>query len=273
MNTLSTLNREIKNYINDNKLDFESNLLKEAVNVSERINDILERGNINLLKNAQRLINYVVDQEDSELILFAKQEGIAWAEHELTLALKLEWVQAIRRTLWRSINTLDEKHSITIERNDFYSLEKMINDKIDQFLNNFFISYSKYKDSMFHKQRETVEHLSVPIIPVSPAVFVLPLIGSIDSYRVQIIEEKVLHDIAESRIQTLVIDLSGIAMMEKNVIDSFEKILSGIAMMGCNAVITGLRPDLVKTMIHSGIRLGNRAETQGTLQETLKKYL
>ncbi|TCN19758.1 STAS domain-containing protein [Mesobacillus foraminis] len=273
MKSIQSISQEIKKYIDENDQSFEHSLLSEAVNVSSKITDILEKGNINLLINARRLIYYVMDQREEELKSFAEAEGIAWAEHSLTLALKLEWVQAIRRTLWQIVSILDETKNLTADHKDFYELEALINDKIDQFLNTFFISYSKYKDTMFLKQREVVEHLSVPIIPVSEYVSVLPLIGSIDSFRIKIIEEKVLNDIGVSRIQTLVIDLSGIAMMEKDVIDHFEKVLAGVSMMGCKAILTGLRPDLVRKMVHAGIRFEKNAETKGTLQETLRRYL
>ncbi|NHM33706.1 STAS domain-containing protein [Neobacillus terrae] len=267
------LREEIKTYIDENREMFENMLLSEAINVSGKIKDILNKGNIDLLKNARRLIFYVVEQKDEELVSFANQEGIAWATHSLTLALKLEWVQAIRRTLWQIISSIDETKSITRARSEYYELEKLINDRVDQFLNSFFLSYSNSKDEMLLKQREMVEHLSVPIIPVSGSVSVLPLIGTVDSYRIKIIEEKVLNDIAESRIQTLVLDLSGIAMMEMDVIDYLEKILAGVSMMGCKVTLTGLRPDLVRKMVHAGIRFEKDAETKGTLQETLKKYL
>ena len=68
---------DITKFINKNRQDFEGKLLKETVNVASKINDILQNGNINLLKNAQKLVLYVVEQK--ELVLFAKQEGIAWA--------------------------------------------------------------------------------------------------------------------------------------------------------------------------------------------------
>jgi rsbT co-antagonist protein RsbR len=181
-------------------------------------------------------------------------------------------VQAIRRTLWQIIFSIDESNGITNERSEYYELEKLINDRVDQFLNTFFLSYSDYKDEMLHQHRKLVEHLSVPIIPVSGSVSVLSLIGIIDSCRINIIEEKVLNDIAESRIQTLVMDLSGIAIIEMDVISNWEKVLSGVSMMGCKAILTGLRPDLVRKMVHSGILLEKNAETKGTLQETLKKY-
>jgi len=271
----SIYNQRVKmtDFIRDNKQNFQDKLLSEAVNVASKINDILETGNIDLLKNAQKLALYVVEQKEEQLVAFAQQEGIAWAEHSLTLAFKLEWVQAIRRTLWHFLYQYDRINNHFIDREEFYALEKRINDRIDQFLNTFIISYSKYKDELIACQRDLVEHLSVPIIPLSQSVAVLPLIGMIDIHRIQTIEEKVLMGISDLKIETLIIDLSGIANMEMHVIDHFRKVLTGILMMGSKAILTGLRADLVRTMIHSGISFEDKAEAKGTLQQTLKEYL
>lgn len=273
MSKIINLREEIKNYFNEHGEIFEENLLSQAVNTSGKITEILEKGNIDLLKNARKLIFFIIDQNDKDLIAFAEQEGIAWAGHSLTLSLKLEWVQAIRRTLWQIIGKIDEEKNITGGKKDFYELEEVINEQVDQFLNSFFLSYSKYKDQMLHKQREMVEHLSVPIIPVSETVSVLPLIGTIDSYRIEIIEEKVLNEIANTRFEKLVIDLSGVVIMDLDVIDYFQKVLTGVAMMGCKTILTGLRPDLVRKMVHGGNLLEKDTETRGTLKETLKTYL
>jgi rsbT co-antagonist protein RsbR len=264
---------DIAGFIVANRENFQQKLLSEAVNVASKINEILQRGNIDLLKNAERLALYVAEDREEELIAFARQEGVAWAEHSLTLSFKLEWVQAIRRTLWHFLFQYDRIKGQDKVAEDFYTMEKEVNDHVDQFLNNFFISYSDYKDEMLKSQRKLVEHLSVPIIPVSTSVAVLPLIGMIDSYRIQTIEEKVLMDISSIKIQTLIMDLSGIADMEVDVIVHFKKILSGIRMMGCDAVITGLRAELVRKMIHAGVSFQSQAETKGTLQQTLREYL
>ncbi|CAM3727412.1 STAS domain-containing protein [Mesobacillus thioparans] len=270
----STFNqKEITDFIKANREQFEGKLLSEAVNVATKIHEILQKGNIDLLKNAEKLIVYIVEQQEEDLIAFAEQEGIAWAEHSLTVAFKLEWIQAIRRTLWQFLNQFDQLHNNVTNREDFFQLEKNINDQVDQFLNTFFLTYTKYKDELLNSQRKLVEHLSVPIIPVSATVAVLPLIGMIDDYRMQIIEEKVLMDISRLKVQTLIMDLSGIADMEMNVIDHFQKVLNGVAMMGSKAVITGMRPELVRQMIHTGINLDQKADTRGTLQQTLRSYL
>jgi anti-anti-sigma regulatory factor len=159
------------------------------------------------------------------------------------------------------------------ESKTFFELEKKVNEKVDVFLKSFFVSYSDYKDKLILAQQNLVENLSVPIIPVTSTTCVLPLIGTIDNTRIQIIEEKVLQEIGKLRIQTLILDLSGIIEMEVEIINDLLKILDGTAMMGCKAVVTGLRPEVVTKMIRSGVQIENRAETKGTLQQALKDYL
>lgn len=264
---------DITLFINNNKESFEKRLLSEAVNVASNIQQILKNGNINLLVNAQKLVFYIIQEKEHELIEFAKQEGIIWAKHSLTLAFKLEWVQAIRRTLWHFLYEYNEKAASISNIDEFFVLEKKINDQIDSFLNYFFLSYSNYKDELIETQRKTVEHLSVPIIPVSPTVAVLPLIGMVDSFRISTIEEKVLLEIDRLKLHTLVIDLSGIISMDEDIIDHFKRIISGVTMMGSKVILTGLRPDLVKYMVHTGITFDNNVVTEGTLQQTIKKYL
>ncbi|WP_078409523.1 STAS domain-containing protein [Priestia abyssalis] len=262
----------IKNFIEQNKQLFEDTLLQEAVNVKDKIHDILTVGNIDLVNNAHKLVVYIIDEREQELQAFAKQEGIAWATHSLALSFKLEWVQAIRRTLWNFIKKYYELKKLTnIE--DFFLLEQQINNQVDQFLNVFFINYSTYKDSLITAQRQLVENLSVPIIPITPSICILPLIGSIDSFRTAILEEKVLTEIGRLRIQTLIMDLSGIADMENEVIDHLMKIIDGTSLMGCNTVITGLRAEVVRKMIHFGAHFDKKTKTFGTLQQALKEYL
>lgn len=102
--------RDISEYIIANNMKFQEKLLSEAVNVASNIEGILKAGNIDLLKNAQRLVLYVVENSIDDLISFAKQEGVAWAKHSLTLEFKLEWVHAIRRTLWYFIELYDQEN-------------------------------------------------------------------------------------------------------------------------------------------------------------------
>lgn len=273
-NTLERASHDLnlKEYLGENKDEFENYLLNQAVNVRDKINDILRVGDIDLINNAHSLTHYIIDENSLDLSSFAKKEGIAWATFSLTLSFKLEWIQAIRRTLWIFIEKYNnERQPISIP--SFFELEKKINNQIDYFLNEFFISYSTYKDALISSQRKVVEALSVPIIPITPTICILPLIGSVDTYRTSILEEKVLTEIGRLHIQTLIMDLSGISEMETEVIDHLMKIIYGTSMMGCGTVITGLRPDVVKQMVKQDIKFDEETKTYGTLQQALNQYL
>ncbi|MBM7713124.1 STAS domain-containing protein [Siminovitchia sp. FSL H7-0308] len=265
--------QDIKAFLKENRDQFEKRLLEEAVNVRDKIEEIRQIGNINLLENAHKLVLFVVEGRGEEVVAFANQEGEAWARFSLTLSFKLEWVQAIRRTLWAFLHQYDYLKGKEVPIDQFYAVEKEINQGIDQFLNRFFIAYSKFKDELIESQRKMVENLSAPIIPIDASISVLPLIGSIDNRRSASITEKVLMEISSKRIQTLIMDLSGVGEMEPYVIDQFLKMIDGIEMMGCKAVITGLHPVVVKKVIDLGVSFGDKAILKGTLQQAIRDYL
>lgn len=266
-------NISMMNFIKKNQSKFEETLLDQAINVKDKIEEIHTIGNINLLDNAHKLVSFVIEEKEHELINFAKQEGVVWAKYSLTLAFKLEWLQAIRRTIWDFLYNYEVYGKSPVDRDTFFTQEKKINELIDQFLNYFFISYSKYKDEMIESQRNLVENLSVPIIPITRSISILPLIGYMDYNRLTTIEEKVLAVISASHIESLIIDLSGIADMEEDVIHYMIRIIDGISMMGCKTVITGIRPEVARSVVKLGLSFESKAETKGTLQIALHDYL
>jgi rsbT co-antagonist protein RsbR len=265
---------EIHKFLEINRSLFEEKLLSFAVNVRDKINEIHLIGNINLLDNAHQLVLLVVDQKEQEVKAFAKKEGMVWAKHRMALSFKLEWIMAIRKTFWEFLHRFDLENNITNKTSDvFYTETSKYNELIDSFTNGFFISYSNYKDELIEKQQKLVNNLSAPIIPITPDVSILPLIGTIDTRRANIIEEKVLSEVGRLRIQTLIIDLSGIAEMDNESIKLFLKLLDGVTMMGSKLVITGLRPEIVRSMINIDVEFGSKANTKASLQKALQDYL
>lgn len=263
----------LKEYLLEKQDVFEQHLLSEAVNVRDKINEIHTIGNIDLLGNAQKLVLFIVENRRHELMMFAQKEGEAWAKHSLTIAFKLEWLQAIRRVLWNFLYNFDRIRGTETNREEFFTLEKNINDLIDQFLNSFFISYTNYKEEVLQSQQEIIEDLSVPIIPIIDSMCILPLIGKVDNDRMLGMKEKIFNQISQHKIMTLIMDFSGVAIIEEEAILYFLKILEGISMMGCKTVITGIRPECVNTMIDLNLTISDKAETYGTLNQALEKYL
>ncbi|MFC4023116.1 STAS domain-containing protein [Oceanobacillus longus] len=265
--------QEIKDFIIENREDFERMLLEEAEQVRDKVEEINLIGNINLLENAYNLVISVVDNKPEAVTELATREGIAWAGHNLTLAFKLEWIQAIRKTLWEFLYEYDRIGEKLNQKEEYYNLQININSLVDEFFRSFFLSYSTYKDQLIESKNELVESLSAPIIPVTGKVSILPLIGMLDEFRGNIIEEKVLNDISQKGVQTLIIDLSGLAKMDGNAIQLFIKLMDGITMMGCKGIITGMRPEVVSHFINRDLSHGNNIETKATLQQALGDFL
>ncbi|WP_309118260.1 ATP-binding protein [Paenibacillus sp.] len=264
---------ELKTFFRLNRSHFEERLLREAVNVRGKIDEILKIGNINLIDNAHKLVLFIVEGREHEVVAFAKTEGIVWAKHSLTLAFKLEWIQAVRRVMWDFLYNFDRLRNSAGTIEDFYTMEKRINELMDMFLSHFFINYSQFKDDLIRTQREMVDDLSVPIIPLTPTISILPLIGTIDSYRSGTIQEKVITKIGYDRLEKLIIDLSGVVDIEPNVIHELISLIAGIKMMGCETIITGLRPEVVKVMVRMSLTFEDKAMLRGTLQQALKDHL
>ncbi|WP_027091676.1 ATP-binding protein [Cohnella thermotolerans] len=256
-----------------NRETFEKRLLMEAVNAQDKIDEMMKIGNIDLLANAYKLVLYIVQGKEYETVSFAKAEGVNWAKHSLNLAFKLEWIQAVRRVIWDFLYRYDRINDHFTDKEQFYVMEKRINELLDLFLSHFFMSYSQVKDDLARAHKEMAEDLSVPIIPLTPSISILPLIGTVDKTRSDIIEEKVLSQIGSSRIEKLVIDLSGVIEMEPDIVKSLIGLIDGIKMMGCQTVITGLRPEIVRTMIRSGLSFESKATTKGTLHQALVEHL
>lgn len=268
-------NESIKDFFLANHREFEAKLLSEAINVRDKIDEIHRIGNIDLLTNAQKLVLYVVERREQELMGFAKQEGIAWAKHSLTISFKLEWLQSIRRVLWVFLYnySLLAEAEYSKDHKEFFELEKRINTLLDQFLTNFFISYTQYKDQLLQSQQELIQDLTLPIIPLTGHMSILPLIGTVDDNRLETIRQKIFEQISQLKINIIIIDLSGVAPMELSVLNSFAKILDGIKMMGCKSIITGTRPDMVNSMIKLDVSLSTLADIKGSLQQALVEYL
>lgn len=258
-------------FFEENSKTFTETLLQEAVTVKDKIEEILRIGNIDLVTNAHSLVVYIIEEKDQDLHTFAEKEGIAWATHSLAISFKLEWVQAIRRTLWVFFQKYTELQGNN-KSFDFFEMEKQINNRVDYFLNSFFISYTKYKDSLINAQKEQVKNLSVPIIPINHSVSILPLIGAIDAQRTEVLEDKVLTVISDMRLQTLIIDLSGVADISGDDVYRLMQIIDGDSLMGCNTVITGLRKAVVRKVTDLGMMLNEKTKTLGTLQQALEKY-
>lgn len=262
----------LKEFFLNNRDIFEQQLLLEAVNVKEKIKEIHTIGSINLLENAHKLVLYIIENRRHDLMMFAKKEGEAWAKHSLTIAFKLEWIQAIRRVLWDFLYNFDRIQELEVNRDYFYTLERNINELIDQFLNSFFISYTKAKDDILHSHQQLINELTVPIVRFTSYISFLPLVGKVDKNRIKTIKDKVFGQVLQSEAHSFIIDLSKASFSGEAELLSFLKMIDGISMIGCRTIITGVGQKLVEQMMGNNLSFNNRTETYRTVNQALEQY-
>jgi anti-anti-sigma regulatory factor len=86
------------------------------------------------------------------------------------------------------------------------------------------------------------------------------------------LQEQVLNQIGLLRINRIIIDLSGVAYLDTAVVKHLFRIVEGISILGCKAIVTGIRPEIANTMIELGLTLTDQVETRGSLQQALEVY-
>lgn len=218
---------------------------------------------------AYKIVKFLNDDAEHELIILAKEHGIAWAKSDLPIILNLEWFQGLRGVYWDFLYNYYKNLEVSTEM--FFDLEKKTNYYLDTFLKHYHISFNEYKNQVLYSQREVIEELSVPIIPLSNKIGILPLIGTVDTYRAKKLQEKVLAEITENRFRRVIIDLSGVAYMDTAVVGHLFKIIDGFKLLGCQAIVSGIRSEVANTMIELGVTFDDKIPTYADLQQALEE--
>jgi PAS domain S-box-containing protein len=116
------------------------------------------------------------------------------------------------------------------------------------------------------RYRTMLRDLATPVIPITDAVVVLPIVGALDLDRTQQMETRLLHDLAERRAQVVIIDLTGVPVIDAAVAQALLRMLQAVRLLGVDAMITGLRAHVALTLVQLGTTLTG-LQIQPTLQE------
>ncbi len=116
---------------------------------------------------------------------------------------------------------------------------------------------------------ETIRELSTPIVPVMEGVLILPLIGTIDSERARHIMEDLLEAIRRQRARVVLIDITGVPVVDTMVANHLLKAVQAARLLGCQGVLVGIRAEVARTIVELGLSLGDLV-TRGSLQDGLE---
>lgn len=113
--------------------------------------------------------------------------------------------------------------------------------------------------SLEEQQRlwETVQHLSIPIVPVHEGIIVMPLIGHIDGQRAERMVDDLLISIEEQKAKLAIVDVTGVPVVDSHVANTLLQVANAAGLMGTETVLVGIRPEVADTVVRLGLDLSS----------------
>ena len=117
--------------------------------------------------------------------------------------------------------------------------------------------YLKTREGIIARQQEDMLELSTPVVSLAEGILALPLIGTLDSARTQVVMESLLQRIVETGSTVAIIDITGVPTVDTLVAQHLLKTVTAARLMGADCIISGIRPQIAQTIVHLGVDLGD----------------
>lgn len=156
--------------------------------------------------------------------------------------------KALIEALWHVSTMLDKLGLITIE------------------------AYQLGREQVIDRQHQELLDLSTPVIRLWNGIVAMPLIGTLDSERTQVVMESLLQAIVENEASIAIIDITGVPTVDTQVAQHLLKTVAAARLMGTECIISGIRPQIAQTIVHLGVELGD-VTTKSSLADALRVAL
>jgi rsbT co-antagonist protein RsbR len=140
-------------------------------------------------------------------------------------------VRAVERAVWATTTILD---SLALYTTDVYL---------------------KARESVIVRQQEELLELSTPVVKLWDRIVALPLIGTLDSARTQVVMENLLQSLVQTNSKIAIIDITGVPTVDTVVAQHLLKTVTAARLMGADCILSGIRPQIAQTIVHLGINL------------------
>jgi rsbT co-antagonist protein RsbR len=132
--------------------------------------------------------------------------------------------------------------------------------------------YQRSREDIIKRQQDELLELSTPVIKLWDGVLAVPMIGTLDSGRTQLVMESLLQRIVDTGSELAIIDITGVPAVDTLVAQHLLKTVTAIRLMGADCIISGIRPQIAQTIVHLGIDLQG-ITTKATLADALSVAL
>jgi rsbT co-antagonist protein RsbR len=134
------------------------------------------------------------------------------------------------------------------------------------------VEYQKGREAVIARQQRELIELSTPVVKLWDGVVAVPLIGTLDSERTQIVMESLLERIVDTNSTMAIIDITGVPTVDTLVAQHLLKTVAAARLMGADCVISGIRPQIAQTIVHLGLTL-SEVTTKATMADAIAHAL
>ena len=116
-------------------------------------------------------------------------------------------------------------------------------------------AYQKSREEVINRQQREMLELSSPVVKLWEGIIALPMIGTLDSARTQVVMENLLQKVVETGAQIAILDITGVPTVDTLVAQHLLKTVTALRLMGAECIISGVRPQIAQTIVHLGVDL------------------
>jgi rsbT co-antagonist protein RsbR len=217
----------------------------------------------------QALIDYKDREKAVESVRsWAAENGEYFFNMGASLNEALKDTSFYREYIWKSIKEEATKENMSADT--VFEVIAIIDPLLDKAVYHFSLTYVEAFQKSLENTRAAILELSVPVVPLQPGVGVLPLIGNIDAERANLLLEETLRQAEKLRLTHLIIDISGVLTVDTMVANELLKVISTLSLIGVEAIITGIRPEVAQTIVALGFNL-KELTVKGNLHQALNE--
>ena len=132
--------------------------------------------------------------------------------------------------------------------------------------------YQRTREDVIARQQQDMLELSTPVVKLWDGILALPMIGTLDSARTQVVMETLLQRIVETGAEVAVIDITGVPTVDTLTAQHLLKTVTAARLMGADCIISGIRPQIAQTIVHLGVDLTG-VTTKATLADAFRVAL
>ena len=116
-------------------------------------------------------------------------------------------------------------------------------------------SFQRTREELIHRQEHEISELSTPVVKLWHGILAVPLIGTLDTVRTQLVMENLLESIVRHEALIAIIDITDVPAIDDLVAQHVLKTIAAARLMGTDCIISGIRPHIAQTMVHLGVEL------------------